>query len=73
MPLKKWPLLDKNSGICSGSIRVDGTRLTTEHVYDWCAGSDSEDHIKAFQREWPYVSAEAIQQAIAFDRKRRHL
>lgn len=73
MPLKKWPLLDKNRDICCGKIRVDGTRLTTDHIYGWCAGSDSEDHIKAFQREWPYVSADAIRQAISFERKRRGL
>jgi uncharacterized protein (DUF433 family) len=71
MPLKKWPLLDSNPAICSGRIRIDGTRLTTEHVFRWCAGSDSEDHIKDFQRNWPYVTAEAIKQAIAFEGNKR--
>jgi uncharacterized protein (DUF433 family) len=73
MPLKKWSQLDKNPAICGGRIRIDGTRLTTEHVYRWCAGSDSDDHIKDFQKNWSYVSADAIKQAIAFEKKRRVL
>jgi uncharacterized protein (DUF433 family) len=71
MPLKKWPLLAKTPDTCGGRVRIDGTRLTTEHVFQWCAGSDSKDHIKDFQKNWPYVSAEAIKQAIAFEKNQR--
>lgn len=71
MPLKKWPLLAATEDTCGGRTRIVGTRLTTEHVFGWCAGSDSDDHIKDFQKNWPYVSAAAIRQAIAFEKKRR--
>jgi len=71
MPMKKWPLLDSDSEICFGRPRIDGTRITTEHVYQYCAGSDSDAHVKMFQEGWPYVTAKQIKQAIAFERKRR--
>ena len=69
--MKKWPLLDANPDWLGGRPRIRGTRLSTEHVYEWCAGSDSDAHIKMFQKSWPYVTAEQIKQAIAFERKRR--
>jgi uncharacterized protein (DUF433 family) len=71
MPMKKWPLLNSNSAILGGSPCIGGTRLTTEHVYEYCAGSDSDAHVKMFRKDWPYVTAEQIKQAIAFERKRR--
>lgn len=69
--LKKWPLLASDKDTLSGRIRMEGTRLSTEHVWANCAGSDSDDHIKAFRKNWPYATPEAIRQAIAFERKRR--
>ncbi|WP_409513339.1 DUF433 domain-containing protein [Edaphobacter aggregans] len=39
--MRKWPLLDSNPAYLGGRPCVDGTRLSTEHVYQWCAGSDS--------------------------------
>lgn len=69
--MKKWPLLDSNPEICFGSPRIGGTRLTTEHVYQYCAGSDSDAPVKMFQEDWPYVTVKQIKQAIAFERKRR--
>jgi Protein of unknown function (DUF433) len=49
MPMKKWPLLDSNPACLGGRPRIDGTRLTTEHVYQYCAGSDSDAHVKMFR------------------------
>jgi uncharacterized protein (DUF433 family) len=69
--LKKWPKLWTNPLRCGGRPCIIGTRLTTEHVYQWCAGSDSDAHIKDFQRNWPYVDADAIRQAVAFERSKR--
>ena len=69
--MKKWPLLDANLDWLGGRPRIAGTRLSTEHVYEFCAGSDSDAHIKEFRKSWPYVTAEQIKQAIAFERKRR--
>jgi uncharacterized protein (DUF433 family) len=59
------------SAYLDGRPRIDGTRLSTEHVYQYCAGSDSDAHVKMFQKDWPYVTAKQIKQAIAFERKRR--
>ena len=71
MPMKKWPLLDSNQNYLGGDPRIDGTRLGTEWVYEFCAGSDSDAHVKMFQENWPYVTAKQIKQAIAFERQRR--
>jgi uncharacterized protein (DUF433 family) len=71
MPMKKWPLLDANPDWLGGEPRIDGTRLGTEWVFEYCAGSDSDAHVKMFQENWPYVTAKQIKQAIAFERKRR--
>jgi uncharacterized protein (DUF433 family) len=71
MPMKNWPLLDCNQACVFGRPRIDGTRLSTEHVYQYCAGSDSDAHVKMFREGWPYVTAKQIKQAIAFERKRR--
>jgi uncharacterized protein (DUF433 family) len=71
MPMKKWPLLDWDPEYLGGRPRIDRTRLSTEHVYQYCAGSDSDAHVKMFQEDWPYVTATQIKQAIAFERKRR--
>ncbi|UWZ85122.1 DUF433 domain-containing protein [Occallatibacter riparius] len=71
MPMKKWPLLDSNPAYLGGDPRIDGTRLSTEHVYEYCAGSDCDAHIRMFQKDWPYVTAKQIKQAIAFERTRR--
>jgi uncharacterized protein (DUF433 family) len=69
--LKKWPLLASDKTHLGGKTRMDGTRLSTEHVYQWCAGSDSNDHIKDYQKNWPYATAAAIKQAIAFERAKK--
>jgi uncharacterized protein (DUF433 family) len=71
MPMKRWPLLDSNLGWLGGDPRIDGTRLSTKHVYDFCAGSNSNAHVKLFQESWPYVGVKQIRQAIVFERKRR--
>lgn len=71
MPMKKWPLLDSNPAILGGSPRIGGTRLTTEHVYRTCAGSDSDAHVKDWLKDRPDLTAKQIKQAIAFERKRR--
>jgi uncharacterized protein (DUF433 family) len=71
MPIKKWPLFNSNPACLGGRPRIDGTRLSTEHVYQYCAGSDSDAHGKMFREGWPYVTAKQIKQAIAFERKRR--
>ena len=57
MPMQKWPLLDSNSACAFGRPRIGVTRLTTEHVYQYCVGSDSDVHLKMFQEGWPYVTA----------------
>ena len=71
MPMRKWPLLDSNPAYLFGSPRIDGTRLTSEHVYQYCAGSDSDAHVKMLPKSWPYVTAKQIKQAIAFEKMRR--
>jgi uncharacterized protein (DUF433 family) len=71
MPMKKWPLLDSNPAICIGRPRIDGTRITTETIYNFCAGSDSDAHVKTVQESRPDLTAKQIKQAIAFERKRR--
>jgi uncharacterized protein (DUF433 family) len=71
MPMKNWPLVDSNPAFLGGRPRIDGTRLSTEGVYEFCAGSDSDAHVKMFQDGRPYVTAGQIKQAIAFERKRR--
>jgi uncharacterized protein (DUF433 family) len=71
--MKKWPLLDANPDWLKGRPRIAGTRLSAEFVYQMCAGSDSDAHIKMFREGWPYVTAEQIKQAIAFERKRREI
>jgi len=73
MPMKKWPLLDCNQACVFGRPRIDGTRLTTEHVYQWCAGSDSDAHVKMCLENRPDLTAKQIKQAIAFERKRREI
>ena len=60
--MKKWPLLDSNREWLGGDPRIDGTRLSTEGVYKFCAGSDSDAHVKMFQEGWPYVTAKQIKQ-----------
>jgi uncharacterized protein (DUF433 family) len=69
--MEKWPLLDSNPEWLSGSPRIDGTRLSTEHIYKSCAGSDSDAHVKDCLKDLPYLTAKQIKQAIAFERKRR--
>ena len=71
--MKKWPLLAATPGTLGRLPRIAGTRLSTEHVYRWCAGSDSEQHIKDFRKEWNYVTPEAIRMAIAFERAQRKI
>jgi uncharacterized protein (DUF433 family) len=71
MPMKKWPLLDSNTAILGGSPCIAGTRLTTEHIYKTCAGSDSDAHVKDWLNDRPDLTAKQIKQAIAFERKRR--
>jgi uncharacterized protein (DUF433 family) len=69
--MKKWPLLDSNREWLGGSPYIVGMWLSTEHVYQYCAGSDSDAYVKMFREGWPYVTAKQIKQAIAFERKRR--
>lgn len=71
MPMKKWPLLDSNPDYLGGLPRIAGTRLSTEHIYVFCAGSDSDAHVKMYQKGRPDLTAKQIKQAIAFERKRR--
>jgi uncharacterized protein (DUF433 family) len=73
MPMKKWPLLDSDPEYLGGRPRIGGTRLSTEHIYHVCAGSDSDAHVKDCLKNLPYVTAKQIKQAIAFERKRREI
>ena len=65
------PLLDFNSAILGGSPCVGGTRLTAEHVYTTCAGSDSDAHVRDWLKDRPDLTAKQIKQAIVFERNRR--
>jgi uncharacterized protein (DUF433 family) len=71
MPMKKWPLLDSHPAILGGSPRIGGTRLTTEGIYEFCAGSDSDAHVKMCLEGRPDLTPKQIKQAIAFERRRR--
>jgi uncharacterized protein (DUF433 family) len=51
-----------------GSPCIGGTRLTTEHIYKTCAGSDSDAHVKDWLKDRPDLTAKQIKQAIAFER-----
>jgi len=53
MSKRKWHLLNSNPAYLGGSPRIDGMRLTTEHVYQYYAGSDSDAHVKMLQKSWP--------------------
>jgi uncharacterized protein (DUF433 family) len=66
--VKNYPLLDQNPAWCSGRPHIAGTRITTAHIWQICAGSDSEDHLKALQEMWPYITAEQFRAAISFER-----
>jgi uncharacterized protein (DUF433 family) len=50
--------------------RIDRTRLSMEHVYKFCAGSDSDAHVKMCLKNRSDLTAKQIKQAIAFERKR---
>ena len=60
-----------NSAILGGSPCIGGTRLTAEHVYKTCAGSDSDAHVRDWLKDRPDLTAKQIKQAIAFERNRR--
>jgi uncharacterized protein (DUF433 family) len=73
MPMKKWSLLDSNPAYLGGRPRIDGTRLSTEYTYEFCAGSESDAHVKRCLENQPDLTAKQIKQAIAFERKRREI
>ena len=52
-------------------MRIGGTRITTAHVWEMCAGSDSADHLKTLRRYWPYTTAGQFKLAIRFEREKR--
>jgi len=71
MPMRKRPLLDSNPAYLGCRPRIDGTRLSTEQVYKFCTGSDSDAHVKMCLENRLDLTAKQIKQAIAFERRRR--